>query len=335
MFAAALRGEEGEGEFALHAARRFQQIACGYGAPILVVARRSGRLKPLGSVRLLSYPSTRGGSEVSVRGGVMRKLYFAVLSMLAALCVAPEARSQTADDPFDALVAVQGFFRQSVWGCKFLTYNNANGVPKILAETLHVTGAAFSFDCHVSAQSSSSPSVNQSFHYRFTDYPAPRFVSNIEGYHLCMQQTGCAENLKILSQVRKQPDVQQKLLSAWSTLATPRRALEPASDPTMQNASAGDPESLRRTQVQVELALRQNNNLEGARLYRDTLRASPGWADGHYNLGLLYGDLELYPEAITEMRRYLFLTPTAQDARAVQDKIYEWEAAMGASGRAN
>lgn len=64
------------------------------------------------------------------------------------------------------------------------------------------------------------------------------------------------------------------------------------------------------------------------RLYRDALRTSPGWGDGHYNLGLLYGDLELFPEAITEMRRYLYLAPDAQDARAVQDRIYEWEAAM-------
>jgi tetratricopeptide (TPR) repeat protein len=74
--------------------------------------------------------------------------------------------------------------------------------------------------------------------------------------------------------------------------------------------------------------VRANRNIDAARLYRDALRTAPAWAEGHFNLGLLYGELELYPEAITEMRRYLYLAPNAPDARAVQDRIYEWEAAL-------
>ncbi|MDX2276672.1 MAG: hypothetical protein NW206_14570 [Hyphomonadaceae bacterium] len=86
-------------------------------------------------------------------------------------------------------------------------------------------------------------------------------------------------------------------------------------------------------QVQVELAVRASRTIDAARLYRDALRTAPAWAEGRFNLGLLYGELELYPEAITEMRRYLYLAPNAPDARAVQDRIYEWEAAMAPGAR--
>ncbi|MDX2276670.1 MAG: hypothetical protein NW206_14560 [Hyphomonadaceae bacterium] len=99
---------------------------------------------------------------------------------------------------------------------------------------------------------------------------------------------------------------------------------------TVQEASpiASHAEDLRRVQVQVEAAVRASRTIDAARLYRDALRTAPAWAEGRFNLGLLYGELELYPEAITEMRRYLYLAPNAPDARAVQDRIYEWEAAM-------
>lgn len=130
----------------------------------------------------------------------------------------------------------------------------------------------------------------------------------------------------------------RRFSAAWTILATQRTPREPRDDAEFlaslgSEAESQPAETLRRVQVQVEAALRANRNIEAGRLYRDALRTSPGWADGHYNLGLLYGDLELYPEAITEMRRYLYLTPNAQDARAVQDKIYEWEAVMAGAGQ--
>jgi|CXWL01.1.fsa_nt_gi hypothetical protein len=103
--------------------------------------------------------------------------------------------------------------------------------------------------------------------------------------------------------------------------------LRSASTPMQQS------EDLRRVQVQVEVAIRANRTVDAARLYRDALRTAPAWPEGHFNLGLLYGELELYPEAITEMRRYLYLAPNAPDVRAVQDRIYEWEAAMGPGAR--
>lgn len=256
--------------------------------------------------------------------------------MLAALCLSPEARSQTtATDPLEALASMQTFVQQSVWGCKYVIYNSADGIPRIRRETLRVTGNSISFECQVPwPVPSSVRGAVESFRYRYADYPTPRFMNNMEGYHLCLQQTGCVENFKIAGAVRRQADVQQSLLGAWSALAQRRNAVDPASDPLMQNlTSVADLEQLRRVQVQVEVAMRDNRNVDAARLYRDALRTTPAWADGHYNLGLLYGELELYPEAITEMQRYLYLTPNASDARAVQDKIYEWEAAMAAGPR--
>lgn len=117
--------------------------------------------------------------------------------------------------------------------------------------------------------------------------------------------------------------------NAWLALAnTPAAEAPEAFAGALQSSAPSNAEALRRVQLQVEAALRGNRNIDAARLYRDALHTAPGWADGHYNLGLLYGDLELYPEAITEMRRYLHLTPNAQDARAVQDQIYQWEALL-------
>jgi tetratricopeptide (TPR) repeat protein len=125
----------------------------------------------------------------------------------------------------------------------------------------------------------------------------------------------------------------RRFAAAWSILAGQRAPTEPSTDAGFVASVQSEPEpqqveALRRVQVQVEAAIRANRTIEAARLYRDALRTAPAWAEGHFNLGLLYGELELYPEAITEMRRYLYLAPNAPDARAVQDRIYEWEAAL-------
>jgi tetratricopeptide (TPR) repeat protein len=123
-------------------------------------------------------------------------------------------------------------------------------------------------------------------------------------------------------------------VDAMAFFARARSVRDPASDAeflaALQAAPAdsGQNETLRRVQVQAEAALGAGRTIDAARLFRDTLQTAPPWADGHYNLGLVYGELQLYPEAITEMRRYLHLTPNAADARAVQDQIYRWEGLM-------
>ncbi len=87
-------------------------------------------------------------------------------------------------------------------------------------------------------------------------------------------------------------------------------------------------ETLRRTQVQVELAIRENRLLDAARLYSAALNTTPNWTGGQFNHALVLGELEFYPSAISRMRAYLILSPNAPDARAATDKIYSWEAML-------
>jgi formylglycine-generating enzyme required for sulfatase activity len=42
-------------------------------------------------------------------------------------------------------------------------------------------------------------------------------------------------------------------------------------------------------------------------------------------LALLLGEAKKYRDAMREMKRYLQLEPQGTDARAAQDKIYQWE----------
>jgi len=39
----------------------------------------------------------------------------------------------------------------------------------------------------------------------------------------------------------------------------------------------------------------------------------------------LLGEAENYPDAVSEMKKYLALEPNAKDARAAQNKLYQWE----------
>lgn len=124
----------------------------------------------------------------------------------------------------------------------------------------------------------------------------------------------------------------KEFATAWYVLSQPRQLQDPATDSGLLDAvkryqavPQTHAETLRRIQVQVESALKEHHVPEAAKLYRDAIKNAAGWPEGHFNLALLYGELEFYTDAINEMRRYLFLVPTAPDARAAQDKIYDWE----------
>jgi tetratricopeptide (TPR) repeat protein len=45
----------------------------------------------------------------------------------------------------------------------------------------------------------------------------------------------------------------------------------------------------------------------------------------YYNMALIAAQLKRYKYAVFNMKKYLMLLPDAPDARAAQDKIYEWE----------
>jgi hypothetical protein len=85
------------------------------------------------------------------------------------------------------------------------------------------------------------------------------------------------------------------------------------------------PESARRWRVQAESAVRAQRFDEAADLFDAALAEAPWWPEGHFNRALVLGEAGDPSGAITEMRRYLALVPEAADARAAQDKIYEWE----------
>ncbi len=92
------------------------------------------------------------------------------------------------------------------------------------------------------------------------------------------------------------------------------------------------PEEARRFKVQAEAALAQKEFAESAGFYKEALKAAPWWPEGHFNRALILGETARYAEAIGEMRKYLALVPEAPDARASQDKIYEWERLAGKGG---
>ena len=84
------------------------------------------------------------------------------------------------------------------------------------------------------------------------------------------------------------------------------------------------PEDARRFKVQAEAAVREKRDDDAIDLFDKALSIAPWWPEGHYNRALLLGEAGRKPEAIREMKKYLALEPNAPDARAAQDKIYEW-----------
>ncbi len=88
------------------------------------------------------------------------------------------------------------------------------------------------------------------------------------------------------------------------------------------------PEEARRFRVQAEFMAQQKRYEDAVNLYGQAIKVAPWWPEGHFNTALLLGDMRRWEEAIAAMKRYVLLAPTATDARAAQDKLYQWEAAM-------
>jgi len=80
-----------------------------------------------------------------------------------------------------------------------------------------------------------------------------------------------------------------------------------------------------RYKVQAVGAVRDKEFDDAADIYAAALRAAPWWPAGHFNRALVLGEAGDYDMAKREMKYYLQLVPDASNARAAQDKIYEWE----------
>ena len=89
------------------------------------------------------------------------------------------------------------------------------------------------------------------------------------------------------------------------------------------------PEEARKFKVQAEGAVRDKKFEDAAELYGKALNIAPWWPEGHFNRAIVLGESRFYLGAVREMKRYLALVPNAPDARAAQDKIYEWERKAG------
>ena len=89
------------------------------------------------------------------------------------------------------------------------------------------------------------------------------------------------------------------------------------------------PEEARKYKIQAEAAINRKSFDEAAARYLDALKVAPWWPEGHFNRALILGETGRFKQATGEMRKYLMLVPEAPDARAAQDKIYEWEGVAG------
>ena len=89
------------------------------------------------------------------------------------------------------------------------------------------------------------------------------------------------------------------------------------------------PEEARKFKVQAEFAVQEKQFDTAIELYGRALDIAPWWPEGHFNRALILAETKKYWDAMREMKRYLLLVPDAADARAAQDKIYQWESVGG------
>ena len=90
------------------------------------------------------------------------------------------------------------------------------------------------------------------------------------------------------------------------------------------------PDGARRASVMAEDAIQRRSFEEAVDNYETGLRAMPFWPEGHFNAALLYGELDLFGQAVIHMKRYLELVPNAPDAPAARDQVVVWEGRIAA-----
>ncbi|HUR67087.1 MAG TPA: hypothetical protein VMZ03_12125 [Chitinophagaceae bacterium] len=84
-------------------------------------------------------------------------------------------------------------------------------------------------------------------------------------------------------------------------------------------------EEARKYLVQATTATEENLYEEAIGLLEEAIAIDPLYPQAHFNVALLWAQVSIYEAAILAMKKYLMLVPDATDARAAQDKIYEWE----------
>jgi tetratricopeptide (TPR) repeat protein len=87
-------------------------------------------------------------------------------------------------------------------------------------------------------------------------------------------------------------------------------------------------EDVRRHVRYAETALKKGDFNDALENYKEALKLAPQWAPLYKSIAFVYENLETTDNlnsAISSYKRYLELTPNANDARSVQDKIYDLE----------
>lgn len=80
--------------------------------------------------------------------------------------------------------------------------------------------------------------------------------------------------------------------------------------------------------VQANAQTQLKNYKQAIEIYEKAIKVNPTNPMVYNNQALLLAMVGRYEAAINRMKKYLKLVPDASDARAAQDKIYEWEGMM-------
>jgi tetratricopeptide (TPR) repeat protein len=92
------------------------------------------------------------------------------------------------------------------------------------------------------------------------------------------------------------------------------------------------PEEARRYKIQAEAAVQQRRMDEALFSYSKAVEAAPWWAEGFFNVALLFAEQKQYDSAVRNMKRFLLLEPKHPKAREAQDQVYRWEAEIKPAG---
>ncbi len=85
-------------------------------------------------------------------------------------------------------------------------------------------------------------------------------------------------------------------------------------------------EEQRKYIVQANALNEDKNYSQALKYYGKALEINPfSYTAAYFNMALIAAQIKNYKYAVLYMKKYLIVEPNAPDARAAQDKIYEWE----------
>jgi tetratricopeptide (TPR) repeat protein len=115
-------------------------------------------------------------------------------------------------------------------------------------------------------------------------------------------------------------EIVEKKLAEFQKIATSYKTL--SERPTVT-------EEQRKYIVQANSKNEKKEYKEALEFYNKAINVNPiSYPSAYNNMALLAAQIKDYWYAILNMKKYLMLVPGAEDARAAQDKIYEWEAEL-------